>query len=333
MLRRVEFTARRRGGVSQTWRSEDGRERVEVQAGDRRARGPAGAPTATSRSRTTPGRSTPRLDDGGHVVCAFRADKHAHERRRLHARRLPDDLRRLLDLRDRARRADGDGSVTASLNCEFVDAAREGELIECRGEVVRAGASMVFVRGSITHRRAAAAQLLVHHQEAPPRAERRDAMATLSALDLSPVSADGGAQAQGVRDTIEVAKAAERLGYNRFWVAEHHSIQHLSSPAPEILIAALTQVTTPHPPGLGRGDAAQLLAAEGGRGVHGARGAGAGAHRPRPRPRAGRRPRHRPGARLALVRGLPAVLRPALGLAARRLGRRAVPAGPPSSSE
>ena len=69
-------------------------------------------------------------------------------------------------------------------------------------------------------------------------------MAILSALDLSPVSADGGTQALGVRDTIEVAKAAERLGYHRFWVAEHHSIQHLSSPAPEILIAALTQVTS-----------------------------------------------------------------------------------------
>src|SRR5271154_5617264 len=69
-------------------------------------------------------------------------------------------------------------------------------------------------------------------------------MAILSALDLSPVSADGGTQAQGVRDTIEVAKAAERLGYRRFWVAEHHSIAHLGSPAPEILIAALTQATS-----------------------------------------------------------------------------------------
>jgi luciferase family oxidoreductase group 1 len=69
-------------------------------------------------------------------------------------------------------------------------------------------------------------------------------MALLSVLDLSPVSMDGGTQAEGVRDTIEVGKAAERLGYHRFWVAEHHSIQHLSSPAPEILIAALTQVTT-----------------------------------------------------------------------------------------
>ena len=64
----------------------------------------------------------------------------------------------------------------------------------------------------------------------------------LSALDLSPVSVDG-TPAQAVRDTIEVAKAAERLGYQRFWMAEHHNIPTLSSAAPEILIAALTQAT------------------------------------------------------------------------------------------
>ncbi|HEX3916540.1 MAG TPA: MsnO8 family LLM class oxidoreductase, partial [Caulobacteraceae bacterium] len=67
-------------------------------------------------------------------------------------------------------------------------------------------------------------------------------MAQLSVLDLSPKPLDGH-QAQGVRETIEVARAAERLGYKRFWVAEHHSIPHLSSAAPEILIAALTQAT------------------------------------------------------------------------------------------
>ncbi|MGH6958564.1 MAG: MsnO8 family LLM class oxidoreductase, partial [Caulobacteraceae bacterium] len=67
-------------------------------------------------------------------------------------------------------------------------------------------------------------------------------MAPLSVLDLSPIPL-GGTQAEGVRETIEVAKAAERLGYRRFWLAEHHSIPHLSSAAPEVLIAALTQVT------------------------------------------------------------------------------------------
>jgi luciferase family oxidoreductase group 1 len=65
---------------------------------------------------------------------------------------------------------------------------------------------------------------------------------TLSVLDLSPVTGDN-TQAQAVRDSIAVAKAAERLGYHRFWVAEHHNIGGLGSPAPEVLIAALTQAT------------------------------------------------------------------------------------------
>jgi len=51
-------------------------------------------------------------------------------------------------------------------------------------------------------------------------------------------------QAQAVRETLDVARAAERLGYHRFWVAEHHNIRGLGSPNPEILIAALSQVTS-----------------------------------------------------------------------------------------
>ncbi len=65
----------------------------------------------------------------------------------------------------------------------------------------------------------------------------------LSALDLSPVTGDA-TQAQAVRDTIELARAAERMGYHRLWLAEHHNIPGLGSPAPEILIAALTQATS-----------------------------------------------------------------------------------------
>jgi hypothetical protein len=65
----------------------------------------------------------------------------------------------------------------------------------------------------------------------------------LSVLDLSPVGGHN-TQAQAIRETLEVAKAAERLGYHRFWLAEHHNIEGLASPAPEILIAALTQATS-----------------------------------------------------------------------------------------
>jgi luciferase family oxidoreductase group 1 len=67
-------------------------------------------------------------------------------------------------------------------------------------------------------------------------------MTAYSVLDLSPVTA-GATQAEAVRQTIEVAKAAEALGYHRFWVAEHHNIPGLGSPNPEILIAAISQVT------------------------------------------------------------------------------------------
>jgi luciferase family oxidoreductase group 1 len=65
----------------------------------------------------------------------------------------------------------------------------------------------------------------------------------LSVLDLSPVTGEA-TPAQAVRDTIAVAQAAERTGYHRFWVAEHHNISGLGSPAPEVLIAALTQATS-----------------------------------------------------------------------------------------
>ena len=45
----------------------------------------------------------------------------------------------------------GVGSVTATFNCELVGTAREGDLVECVGEVVKAGRSMVFVRGIISN--------------------------------------------------------------------------------------------------------------------------------------------------------------------------------------
>ena len=67
-------------------------------------------------------------------------------------------------------------------------------------------------------------------------------MSQFSVLDLSPVSA-GITPAQAIRESIEVAKAAERLGYNRYWLAEHHSMTALAGTAPEILIAAISQNT------------------------------------------------------------------------------------------
>jgi acyl-coenzyme A thioesterase PaaI-like protein len=91
-----------------------------------------------------------RLEDAGRVVCAFRANKHhMNGGGFMHGGCLMTFADYSIFVI--ARQAlEGHGSVTASMNCEFVDAGRDGELIECRGEVVRGGASLVFVRGQIS---------------------------------------------------------------------------------------------------------------------------------------------------------------------------------------
>ena len=91
-----------------------------------------------------------RRDAAGRMVCAFRAEKkHMNGGGFMHGGCLATfadySLFMIAD-----KELEGSGSVTASLNCEFVDGAREGELIEATGDVVRAGASMVFVRGLVT---------------------------------------------------------------------------------------------------------------------------------------------------------------------------------------
>ena len=91
-----------------------------------------------------------RRGDDGQMVCAFRAEKkHMNGGGHMHGGCMATFADyALFMIADEALK--DVGSVTASLNCEFVDGAQEGELIEARGEVVRAGGSMVFVRGLIT---------------------------------------------------------------------------------------------------------------------------------------------------------------------------------------
>jgi luciferase family oxidoreductase group 1 len=64
----------------------------------------------------------------------------------------------------------------------------------------------------------------------------------LSIIDQSPVSS-GMTPADALQNTIELARLADRLGYTRYWIAEHHDIAALASPAPEVLIARLTGET------------------------------------------------------------------------------------------
>ncbi|MBK5117871.1 MAG: MsnO8 family LLM class oxidoreductase, partial [Thermoleophilia bacterium] len=67
-------------------------------------------------------------------------------------------------------------------------------------------------------------------------------MPRLSVLDLSPVAAGRG-EAAALRETLALAHAAERLGYHRFWLAEHHGGEMVASSAPEIMIAAIGAAT------------------------------------------------------------------------------------------
>ena len=76
----------------------------------------------------------------------------------------------------------------------------------------------------------------------------------LSVLDQSPVSS-GMTAAEALNNTIELARLADRLGFTRYWIAEHHAISALASPAPEILMARVAAETQ----GLRIGSGAVLL--------------------------------------------------------------------------
>ena len=64
----------------------------------------------------------------------------------------------------------------------------------------------------------------------------------LSVLDQS-VAVAGRPQDQSIRNTVALAKHCETLGYERFWVSEHHNHPTIVGTAPEIVIAAIAATT------------------------------------------------------------------------------------------
>jgi luciferase family oxidoreductase group 1 len=65
----------------------------------------------------------------------------------------------------------------------------------------------------------------------------------ISVLDQSPVAVDVGA-AEALHNTVDLARHADRLGYHRYWIAEHHSMVSHASSAPEILVARVAAETS-----------------------------------------------------------------------------------------
>jgi luciferase family oxidoreductase group 1 len=64
----------------------------------------------------------------------------------------------------------------------------------------------------------------------------------LSVLDLVPVGS-GSTAGPALRDTVRLARVADRLGFRRYWFAEHHGLPSIASSAPEILIAHVAAAT------------------------------------------------------------------------------------------
>src|ERR1700686_5534144 len=68
-------------------------------------------------------------------------------------------------------------------------------------------------------------------------------MIPLSILDLSVVTT-GTKPAAALRNSIDLARHADALGYIRYWLAEHHNLASVASPAPELMIGQIAAVTS-----------------------------------------------------------------------------------------
>ena len=67
-------------------------------------------------------------------------------------------------------------------------------------------------------------------------------MIPLSVLDLSVVTT-GTKPAAALRNSIDLARHVDALGFTRYWLAEHHNLASVASPAPDIMIGQIAAVT------------------------------------------------------------------------------------------
>ncbi len=82
-----------------------------------------------------------------------------------------------------------------------------------------------------------------HHAIDGFRATRWGALVKLSVLDQSPI-AEGSTAGDALRNTIDLARWAEQLGYHRYWLAEHHGTPGLADASPEVMIGPVAAATS-----------------------------------------------------------------------------------------
>jgi luciferase family oxidoreductase group 1 len=68
-------------------------------------------------------------------------------------------------------------------------------------------------------------------------------LARLSVLDQSPIP-EGLSGADALRNTLDLARLCDSLGYHRYWLAEHHGGPSLAGPSPEVLIGPVAAATS-----------------------------------------------------------------------------------------
>ena len=68
-------------------------------------------------------------------------------------------------------------------------------------------------------------------------------MLKLSVLDQAPIS-EGSTGAEALKNSVDLAKLCDRLGYHRYWVAEHHGTPMLACASPEALIGPIASATS-----------------------------------------------------------------------------------------
>ncbi|WP_169950910.1 MsnO8 family LLM class oxidoreductase [Microbispora sp. H11081] len=84
--------------------------------------------------------------------------------------------------------------------------------------------------------------MTIPQQAAQQRARPAARPVPLSILDLSPIPS-GSVAGDALRNSIDLARHAERLGYLRYWVAEHHFAAGVASSAPAVLVALIAAAT------------------------------------------------------------------------------------------